>query len=162
RFFPFIEKLTAGTGDFLAGKETVVMKTPYAKIGNLICYEIIFPGLVRKFAERGADVLVTITNDAWFGRTSAPYQHFAMAVFRAVENRVPVVRAANTGISGFIDSRGRIISKSDIFVEAVLTEDIARGGGKSLYTRYGDLFAYSCVLIAVLLLAVNMFSSGKD
>ncbi len=161
RFFPFIEKLTAGTGDFLAGKETVVMKTPYAKIGNLICYEIIFPGLVRKFAGRGADVLVTITNDAWFGRTSAPYQHFAMAVFRAVENRVPVIRAANTGISGFIDSRGRITGKSDIFVEAVLTEEIACGDGKSIYTRYGDIFAYSCILVSVLLLAVNMFSSGR-
>ncbi len=158
RFFPFIEKLTAGTGDFLAGKAPIVMKTPYAKIGNLICYEIIFPGLVRKFAERGADLLVTITNDAWFGRTSAPYQHFAMAVFRAIENRAPVVRAANTGISGFIDSRGRIIRKSDIFVEAVLTEDIARGGNRSLYTRYGDIFAYSCIIISVLLLAANIFS----
>ncbi len=161
RFFPFIEKLTAGAGDFLPGQKTVVMKTPYAKIGNLICYEIIFPGLVRKFAERGANILVTITNDAWFGRTSAPYQHFAMAVFRAIENRVPVVRAANTGISGFIDAKGRIIDKSDIFVEAVLTENISVGNKKSFYTRYGDLFAYACIIVSVLLLTVNIFFYRK-
>ena len=150
--FPFIEKITVGIGDFLPGEEPVVMKTPFAKIGTLICYEIIFPGLVRKFVDRDANVLVTITNDAWFGRTSAPYQHFYMAVFRAVENRVPVVRAANTGISGFIDSKGRIIRKSDIFVEATLTENIAIGSKKSFYTKYGDLFAYACIACTLLML----------
>ncbi len=148
---PFARRLTAGIGDFNPGKEPLVMETPFAKIGNLICYEIIFPGLVRSFVERGADVLVTITNDAWFGRTSAPYQHFAMAVFRAVENRVPVIRSANTGISGFIDSRGRITKTSDIFVEAVLNEKIAVGSRRSIYTEYGDLFAYLCIGGAILL-----------
>jgi len=150
--FPFIEKITVGIGDFLPGEDPVVMKTPFAKIGTLICYEIIFPGLVRKFVDRDANVLVTITNDAWFGRTSAPYQHFYMAVFRAVENRVPVVRAANTGISGFIDSRGRIIRKSDIFVEATLTENVAIGNKKSFYTKHGDMFAYVCIACSLLML----------
>jgi len=81
----------------------------------VICYEVIFPGLVRKFFTHGGDLIVTITNDAWFGRTAGPYQHFSMAVFRAVENRKPLVRAANTGISGFIDSSGRIIASSGLF-----------------------------------------------
>ncbi len=161
KFFPFIEKITVGIGDFMPGKEPVIMQTPLVKIGNLICYEIIFPDLVRKFADRGANLLVTITNDAWFGRTSAPYQHFSMAVFRAVENRTPVVRAANTGISGFIDSKGRISQKSDIFVEAVLTNDISVGNQKSFYSKYGDLFAYLCTIYSALLL-IGKFFPGKN
>jgi apolipoprotein N-acyltransferase len=159
RFFPFIGKLTGGIGDFYSGEESVVMETPFAKIGNLICYEIIFPGLARQLAVRGANVLVTMTNDAWFGHTSAPYQHFSMAVFRAIENRVPVARAANTGISGFIDSRGRILDKSDIFVEATLTQEVSVGDEKSFYTRNGDLFAYFCIFASVVLIA-GRFSRG--
>ncbi|MBI5675032.1 MAG: apolipoprotein N-acyltransferase [Nitrospirae bacterium] len=162
KLFPFINKLTAGIGDFVPGKEPVVMKASFANIGNLICYEIIFPGLVRKFVNQGADLLVTITNDAWFGRTSAPYQHFSMAVFRAVENRVPVVRAANTGISGFIDSKGRIKRKSDIFVEDVLSENVTIGAfGKSFYAKYGDLFAYLCIISSVLLIGNNFFHEKR-
>ena len=68
--------------------------------------------------------MVNITNDAWFGKTTGPYQHFSMAVFRAVENRKPVIRAANTGISGFIDSNGRILSRTDLFQRVILTEDV--------------------------------------
>lgn len=112
---------------------------------------------MRKFVDRGANVLVTITNDAWFGHTAAPFQHFSIAVFRAVENRVPVVRAANTGISGFIDSYGRIVNKSNIFVEATLTEQISVGNEKSLYTKYGDLFAYICIAFSGLLIAGRVF-----
>lgn len=151
KLFPFIDKMVTAIGDFVQGEKTTVMETPFAKIGNLICYEIIFPGLVREFVNSGANLLVTITNDAWFGRTAAPYQHFSMAVFRAVENRVPVARAANTGISGFIDAKGRILNKGDIFVEAALTEEIATGGDKSFYTRYGDVFTWLCISISVLL-----------
>jgi apolipoprotein N-acyltransferase len=145
--FPFIKKLVVAVGDFVQGKDVTVMNTPFAKIGNLICYEIAFPGLVRKFIYNGANLIVTVTNDAWFGRTSAPYQHFSMAVFRAIENRVPVARSANTGISGFIDSRGRIMEKSDIFVKASLTKKIYVGNEKSFYAGHGDVFAYACLLI---------------
>ncbi len=152
--FPFIGKLVTAIGDFKQGREYTVMNTPSANISSLICYEIIFPGLVRRFARNGADLFVTVTNDAWFGRTSAPYQHFAMAVFRAVENRVPVLRAANTGISGFIDSRGRIISRSGIFERTVLTENlITRSSTRSFYSRYGDLFAFLCIISFVLMIA---------
>ncbi len=158
KFFPFVEKLVVGIGNFKPGKEYTVMDVPPAKVGNLICYEITFPGLVRKFANNGANLLVTVTNDAWFGRTSAPYQHFSMAVFRAVENRAPVIRAANTGVSGFIDAKGRIKRKSDIFVEAVLTEDLLIGSfKKSFYTKYGDLFAFFCIISCVLLIANNIY-----
>jgi apolipoprotein N-acyltransferase len=153
--FPFVGKLVAAIGDFVRGQEKTVMETPFAKIGNLICYEIIFPGLVRQFVDNGANMLVTITNDAWFGYTAAPYQHFSMAVFRAVENRVPVVRAANTGISGFIDSKGRIMQKSDIFVETIMSREIRTGTEKSFYAEYGDIFAWICIALSILLIITN-------
>lgn len=154
--FPFVKKLVTAIGDFDQGKDVIVMNTPFAKIGNLICYEIAFPGLVRKFIDNGANLIVTVTNDAWFGRTSAPYQHFSMAVFRAIENRVPVARSANTGISGFIDSRGRIMQKSDIFVKASLTGEISIGNEKSFYTGYGDVFAYACVIMALIMVLTGI------
>ncbi len=160
--FPFIKKLVVAIGDFRPGKEHTVMEMPSAGIGSLICYEIIFPGLTRKFVSKGADVLVTITNDAWFGRTPAPYQHFSMAVFRAVENRVPVIRAANTGVSGFIDRSGRIISRSGIFVEADMTEEITVGdGSRTIYTKFGDLFAFLCIISSVILGANSIFPDKK-
>jgi apolipoprotein N-acyltransferase len=103
--------------------------------------------------DNGARIVTTVTNDAWFGRTAAPFQHFSMAVLRAVENRVPVARAANTGISGFIDSRGRILETSGIFTEAHLTRTLVPGKEKTFYTRYGDFFSYICVIFTLLLLA---------
>lgn len=167
----FIEKMVQAIGDFQSGGDYTVMairpERPNAMTRNpvresaspveihvstVICYEIIFPDLVRKFVDRGAEIMTTITNDAWFGRTPAPYQHFSMAVFRAVENRVPVARAANTGISGFIDSTGRILERSDIFTEAHLTSTIIPRREKTFYTGHGDIFAYACVLLSVVML----------
>ncbi len=156
RLFPFIKKMVTAVGDFVKSDEVIVMKTPFAKIGNLICYEIAFPGLVRKFIDKGANLIITVTNDAWFGRTSAPYQHFSMAVFRAIENRVPVARSANTGISGFIDSRGRILKESDIFVQASLTGKLTAGSEQSFYTRHGDIFAYVCLFLTFIMVLLGM------
>ena len=157
----FVEKMVQAIGDFQGGSAYTVMQVPYnsngrrreTTISTVICYEIIFPDLVRRFVDGGAQIVTTITNDAWFGRTAAPYQHFSMAVFRAVENRVPVARAANTGISGFIDAQGRILETSGIFTEAELTHKLAPGGSKTFYTRYGDLFAYACMIVSLILLA---------
>jgi apolipoprotein N-acyltransferase len=155
----FVEKMVQAIGDFQAGNEYTVMAIQNGqsagrpvKLSTVICYEIIFPDLVRRFVDRGASVMTTITNDAWFGRTSAPYQHFTMAVFRAVENRVPVARAANTGVSGFIDAKGRVLEKSHIFTETYLTQTLTPGNRKTLYTRYGDVFAYACALLAFVML----------
>jgi apolipoprotein N-acyltransferase len=155
----FIDKLVQGSGDFEAGSEHTVTSvrtagTGAVNISTVICYEIVFPDIVRRFVDRGAQVMTTITNDAWFGRTGAPYQHFSMAVFRAVENRVPVARAANTGISGFIDAKGRILEASPVFTEAALVRDLAPSdGAKTFYTRFGDVFAWLCVLAGIVLLA---------
>jgi apolipoprotein N-acyltransferase len=148
----FVDKVTVGIGDYMAGDDYVRAKTPFGEFGTLICYEIIFPGLVREFYKNGGDFIVTLTNDAWFGLTPGPYQHFSFATFRAVENRKPVIRAANTGISGFIDSNGRILNTTELFEASVLTEEIRTEKTMTVYTRFGDLFVYFCVVTAIIVL----------
>lgn len=152
----FVEKMVPMIGDFSSGDSYTVMKIPESRFGVVICFEVIFPELVRNFIKNGAEVMATITNDAWFGRSDAPYQHFSMVVFRAVENRVPFVRSANTGISGAIDIYGRIIQTTDIFKEAVISQDInAREiNGRddmTFYTKYGDIFAYVCTIMGIII-----------
>jgi apolipoprotein N-acyltransferase len=160
----FVKKIAQASSDFEPGSTYTVMRvvpragTGEVKLGTVICYEIIFPDLVRRFVKRRTDIITTITNDAWFGNTSAPYQHFSAAVFRAVENRVPVARAANTGVSGFIDAQGRILDKSTIFSETYLTRRLTLGSAKTFYTRYGDVFSYLCVAASLVLLAGIRFS----
>ena len=100
--------------------------------------------------QNGAQLLVNITNDDWFGKTAAAYQHMSMAVLRAVENRVPLARAANTGVSAFIGPDGRILWSSDLFIEDAHSLEIPWLAGGSFYSRFGDAFAWGCVLLAVL------------
>ena len=119
-------------------------------------YEAIFPDLVREFAARGAQLLVNITNDGWYGRTSAPYQHFAMAKFRAVENERYLVRAANTGITAVVDPRGRVVARTELFEKAVLVRDVPLLARSTFYSRHGDLFAWACLGAAVALLAAGV------
>jgi apolipoprotein N-acyltransferase len=124
---------------------------------------VIFPGLVRKFFRDGGELIVNITNDAWFGRTTGPYQHFTMAIFRAVENRKPLVRAANTGISGFIDSTGRVTKTAGLFKERAITEvvNINKKHITTFYTRFGDLFVFFNMLISLSVFGIksDMFNS---
>ena len=152
RLLPFVSKLVAGIGDFKPGVAGDTVLWNNKKIGIQICYEIIFPNLSRAMVKNNAAVLVNITNDAWFGRTGAPFQHFSMAVFRAVENRRFLVRAANTGISGYIDPAGRIISSSSLFKEAVLTQTITFINYKTIYTKFGDIFVLLCFAAALLII----------
>jgi apolipoprotein N-acyltransferase len=156
----FVNKLVVGIGDYTRGDHYLRARTPFGDFATLICYEIIFPGLVRKFYSTGGDFIVTITNDAWFGRTTGPFQHFSMAVFRAVENRKPVIRVANTGISGFIDSNGRIISRTNLFERGMLTRDIKTDSKISFYSKYGDLFSYVLIVFSIILLA-NLFGRAR-
>jgi len=156
----FLGKLVEGIGDFVPGSGPRVMSGPNGHLGLVICFEVIFPDLVRQFVDRGADYMVTITNDAWFGRTSAPYQHFAMVVFRAVENRVPFARAANTGISGFIDAEGHILRTTELFVESALSGEVRLGGQRTFYTAYGDLFTLGCAILTLFVAARMWWRPG--
>jgi len=146
---PFVRKLVEGVGDFSPGERLVVLNQGKANIGVLVCFEGIFPELSRKYARAGARLLVNITNDAWYGRSSAPYQHLSMAAFRAVENRMPLVRAANTGITALIDSNGHIVRETPLFKEAYLCDRVILGDSVTFYARHGDVFAVLCVLASL-------------
>ena len=158
----FIGSLGEGIGDFKSGKEILNFSLPQGKFGVLICFEIIFPDLCRRFVKEGANFLVTITNDAWFGRTSAPYQHFSLATFRAVENRVFIARAANTGITGFIDPNGRIVKKGGLFTEESINGTIYLSKNKTFYTLYGDVFAWLCSAVSIFMLVYALSKKSKN
>ena len=151
KYLPFIHKLVVGVGDFIPGKTLMPIEFNGNSFGALICFESIFPELARGFIREGAGFLINITNDAWFGRTSAPYQHFHQAAFRAVENKVFLVRGANTGISGVIDPVGRIKLKSGIFTREGMIGAVGIKDAKlfTFYARYGDIFAAGCVIISI-------------
>jgi len=151
QYLPFINHLVQAAGNFAQGNRQGPLKDKDLSLGVLICFEAIFPELARDLSREGANLLVNITNDAWFGATSAPYQHLSMAVFRSVETGLPMIRAANTGFSAFIGSDGAILSKSNLFVEAVLDGSIPISPATpTIYTRTGDLFAGGLVLISLL------------
>ena len=159
KWFPFMGKIVAHIGDFTAGKKGKTIQWGKHRIGVQICYEIIFPDLTRHMVKNDAGYIVNITNDAWYGRTSAPYQHFSMTVFRALENRRSIVRSANTGISGFVDPAGRILASTNLFREEIMTVKIPVLAEETLYTRFGDMFAQIC-LAATLLLVLQGFFTG--
>jgi len=159
--FIFIGSLGEGIGNFKSGKEFTLLHLPQGKFGALICFEIIFPDLSRRFVKNGADFLVTITNDAWFGTSSAPYQHLAIATFRAVENRVFVARAANTGISGFIDPKGRIVQQGRLFEKEAMNGTIRLMKERSFYTLYGDVFAWICSVLSIVLLGYTLLQNRR-
>jgi apolipoprotein N-acyltransferase len=143
---PGIIGFVRGWAEFIsemeAGTEAVVFRGPPAPFGVVICYEGIFPGLVRDFAKGGARLMVNMTNDAWFGTTSGPSQHLAMYPFRAVEHRTALARAANTGISAFIAPTGRILRTLELFKVGIMTERLPLRVRTTLYTRFGDWLPY--------------------
>ncbi len=147
-FLPFIDKLVVGIGDFSPGTISPLPMNGQ-KIGVLVCFEGIFPELAREYVRRGSDLLVNVTNDAWFGRSSAPYQHLAMARFRAVENRVWLARAANTGISALIAPSGRITAQTALFERTALSGAVGLGAQPTIYNRFGDVFPALCGLLSL-------------
>jgi apolipoprotein N-acyltransferase len=145
----FAGPLVESVSDFSAGDEPVLLPVGSHVISTSICYEIVYPNLVRQFVLGGSELLTTITNDAWFGATSAPYQHFAQASMRAIEEGRYLVRAANTGISGIVDPYGRVLDRSVIYEPAVLVGDARFLKTTTLYTRIGDVVAYASVVASV-------------
>ncbi len=152
--FGYLEGLTRESGRFAPGQAHRALRLPEKGVpfGVFICYESIFPEIARAYANDGAEFLVNATNDAWFGTTAAPYQHFAMGVFRAVENGLPLVRAANTGISGAVDASGHILARTGLFEPAVFTAQIAPRGERTFYTRHGDLLVALCAILTAVAL----------
>jgi len=142
RILFFVEKLVVGIGDFGRGEVATVFSLDDTRFSVMICYEVIFPGEVREFVRQGARFLVNITNDAWFGRSGAPYQHLAMAAIRAVENGTFLVRAANTGVTAIIEPTGAIVTQTAIFTRTSLVGTIRQRQHATLYARTGDLLGW--------------------
>jgi apolipoprotein N-acyltransferase len=165
KFLPFVRALTDGIGNVLPGEEPVQLtmerRGQQIKAALAVCYEIIFPNLVRK-RMADADFIVTVTNDAWFGSSAALSQHFAQAVFRAVENRTYVVRAANTGITGMIDPYGIPQNLAAINTEAVVHASIDVKLGATVYSTYGDMFAIGSGILTLLLFVYAGLRTGRS
>jgi apolipoprotein N-acyltransferase len=186
KYFPVLRKIEVGGGDFFPGDEftrfsfevpfrngnfcdqhyqntqPIMDSTSRVNLAAIICYESVFPHIVRQFIDKGANVLTIITNDGWFGLTSGPYQHARFAVLRAIENRVSIIRCANTGISGFIDPVGRILTKANLNTHAQLIADIPLGTSKTFYTRHGEwLGQLSLGISGLSLLVIMIFTHLK-
>lgn len=155
----FAKKLTAPVGNFAEGRILEPLFTDNYQIAGLVCYEDLFPEIARALVKNGANFIAVITNDAWYGRSSAAFQHLAISVFRAVENRRFMVKAANSGVTAVVDPVGRVISKTGIFEDGMIVSGVKLGTGNSLYTKFGDWFAYACCLIAAFLIGWGLVKS---
>ncbi len=145
-----VGKIVAGFGEFEPGRRRTVFEVDGARLTVLICYESVFPDLTRRAVAAGAGLLVNITNDAWYGDSSAPYQLLAMAAMRAVETGAPMVRVANTGISAVITPAGTITARTGLFIRDTEVETVAWSGSRTVYTAVGDLFAELCAVASAL------------
>jgi apolipoprotein N-acyltransferase len=155
RLLFFAAPLVQAVSDFSAGNSAVVLPLDSHRISVAICYEIVYPALIRRFVSGGSELLTTITNDAWFGRTSAPYQHFEQASMRAIEQGRYLVRSANTGISGIVDPYGRVQVRTGIFQPDVFVGSVRLLEAKTFYGRTGDVFAYASVLATFVMLVLT-------
>lgn len=152
--------ITRVESGFVRGDSYTVFHVGEARFGTPICWENAFPDLFRRFVAGGANLMVSVTNEAVFGASSGPYQTLAMSAFRAVENRVAIVRAATTGVSAYIDAKGRIVERvadaagQDLYVRGVLVRDVPLAQETTFYTRYGDLFAIAVSVAALFALGL--------
>jgi len=156
-----VGKITAEVGNFVPGKSVQVARTPEGVIGIFICYEAIFPQLARKFAADGAGVLVNISDDGWYGNSSAPFQHFEMARFRAIENGRFLLRGTNNGITAIVDPYGRIRKEIPRNQFGILTGHFRYLSKKTFYTKHGDVFAWFCAAVAAGMILALMILPGS-
>ena len=151
----FAAPLVQAVSDFSAGDEAALLPVGGHLVSTAICYEVVYPDLVRRFVAGGSELLTTITNDAWFGPTSAPYQHFEQASMRAIEEGRYLVRSANTGVSGIVDPYGRVIARTAIFERTVVVGEARFLNTSTVYARTGDLLAYASALATAVLLILS-------
>jgi apolipoprotein N-acyltransferase len=149
-FFPPLVQTLAGFAPFTPGSSMIMLPVGRHQASTAICYEVVYPSLVRQAVTEGSELLTTITNDAWYGHSSAPFQHFAMASMRAIEHGRYMARAANTGISGVVDPYGRVVAQSAIFEQVGLVREVRFLTGRTIYTAVGDVVAFLGMAIVAL------------
>jgi apolipoprotein N-acyltransferase len=155
RLLFFAQPLVEGVGDFAAGDAVTPLDLGDRRITTAICYESVFPYLAREAVLGGSRLLTAITNDAWYGWSSAPYQHFEQGSLRAIEFGRYFVRAANTGISAIVDPYGRVVARSGLFETATLEGDVRLLEGRTVYATIGDSPAWACVAVTLITLLVT-------
>ena len=153
----FARPLVEGFSDFSAGQQLTLLPVGDHKLSVAVCYEAVFPWLSRTAVRQGSQLLATITNDAWYGTSAAPHQHFQQARVRAVENGRYLVRAANTGISAVVDPYGRVVVQSPLFETGTWVGEVRWLDGTTPYVLIGDAVAWACILVTIALLALPMF-----
>jgi apolipoprotein N-acyltransferase len=153
--FNWVNRITQEVGDYVPGDRVVVFKAGEHRIGAFICYESAFGDLVRQFTHQGADLLVNLSNDGYFGRSSAREQHLALVRMRAAENRRWIVRATNDGITAVVDPAGRVTERLPPFTQLAATVHYNYVPTETLYSRFGDWFAWACLLVSVAAIAIR-------
>jgi apolipoprotein N-acyltransferase len=152
RILFFVGPLVEAVSDFTPGTDPVVFDVDGRRVSVAICYESIAPWIARAFVRRGSQLLATITNDAWFGRSSAAFQHFEQGAIRAVEEGRYVVRAANTGITGAVDPYGRVLRRTPLFETMAVTVDVRLLDGRTIYSYVGDVVAWASAVVTGLVI----------
>jgi apolipoprotein N-acyltransferase len=154
----FVTPLVEAVSNFSPGTRVTMLPVGGHMMSTAICYEVVYPHLIREAVLNGSELLTTITNDAWYGRSSAPYQHFELASMRAIEQGRYLARAANTGISGFVDPYGRVLGRTTLFDTTTLVGELRFLHGRTLYARIGDLAAQVAVLVTLLAVGTALWS----
>jgi apolipoprotein N-acyltransferase len=157
RLLFFVGPIVDAVSNFTPGDRPVLLPVGDRLVSTAICYEVIYGSLIRRFVRDGSELLTTITNDAWYGWSSAAYQHWDQAAMRAIENGRYLARAANTGVSGFVDPYGRVLQKSKLFEQAVLVGDVRLSRARTLYTSCGDLIAWLSLAFSAGALMIRRF-----
>jgi apolipoprotein N-acyltransferase len=163
RLLFFAAPLVENVSDFAPGQDVVML--PFEggrRLSTAICYEVVYPALIRDGVRQGSELLTTITNDAWFGRSSAAWQHFDMASMRAIEQGRYLVRAANTGVSGIVDPYGRAVAKTGLFEDRVVVGQVRLIGERTWYARLGDVVAWASVAVTLLVLGASLAARGRS
>jgi len=158
RWLYFVSPIVDTFTDFSPGTSMVMLPIGSHLTSTAICYEVVYPSLVRQAVLAGSELLTTITNDAWYGNSSAPYQHFAMASMRAIEEGRYMARAANTGISGVVDPYGRVVGQSALFAQVALVDEVRLLTIRTIYSTLGDVVAY----VAMAILAAGLITLRRN
>lgn len=145
--FSFAEIISKDVGEFHPGRDFRIVEIGDHPANAIICFEAVFPGLVRQFVGKGSQLIVNLTNDGWYGRSAAPYQHLEIARWRAVENRRYLLRATNSGFSAVIEPTGNIQSVTGLMQEGICEGRFAFLSEKTIYTRYGEVLVFLCAII---------------
>ena len=152
QWISFVAPLVKRLMPFSEGQSSVMLPVGEHRASTSICYEVVFPALVRDAVNMGSELLTTITNDGWYGNSSAPFQHFELASMRAIEHGRYLARAANTGISGVVDPYGRVVARSGIFEQVGMVEEVRFLSARTVYARIGDIVVYASMVITIVAL----------